>query len=69
MKLEINFTCILAKIKQFPLPKGLGNDLILDKMHKKLFSNFTHQHLISHSNSNNNTSKNTEELILQNNTQ
>ena len=40
--------CILSKIKQFPSPKGSGNDLILDKMRVKLFSTFNLHHLITH---------------------
>ena len=31
--------------------KGFGNHLILDKTCEKLSSNFTHQHLITHTNS------------------
>jgi len=48
VKLENNVTCNLSKIKQFPLLKGFGNHLILDKTCEKLSSNFTHQHLITH---------------------
>ena len=53
VKLENNVTSSLSKIKQFPLLKGFGNHLILDKTCEKLFSNFTNQHLITHTNSNN----------------
>ena len=35
-------------VKQFPLPRGLGNYLILDKSSVTLFSNFIRHHLITH---------------------
>ena len=35
MKLENIVTCVLSKIKSFPLPKGLENYLILDKSYMK----------------------------------
>ena len=48
--LRITSLAFCPKSNNFPLTKRSGNYLILDKMSVKLSSDFSHRHLITHSN-------------------